>query len=172
MLSKIYGEALLHQAGLPFTIVRPHNFYGPRMGLSHVIPELLQKAHCAKEGSTIDVFSTEHRRTFCFIRDAIELIYRAVESPAGEGQVLNIGTQAPEVTIGELAKQVIAAVGKRLDIVSRPATPGSPVRRCPDMTRTHRVTGYCAQTSLTAGIQETYRWYRMHVFDGQGISAI
>ena len=172
MLSKLYGEALLHQAGLPFTIVRPHNFYGPRMGLSHVIPELLKKTHFAKEGGTIDVFSTEHRRTFCFIRDAIELIYRAVESPAGVGQVLNIGTQEPEVTIGELAKQVIAAVGKRLDIVSGPDTPGSPVRRCPDMTRTHRLTGYCAQTSLAAGIQETYRWYRTHVFDGKGISAI
>src|SRR5262249_20176530 len=70
MLSKIYGEALIHQAQVPFTIVRPHNFYGPRMGLSHVIPELLKKAHFAKMGEPIEVFSIDHRRTFCFIRDA------------------------------------------------------------------------------------------------------
>ena len=35
MLSKIYGEALLRQSNLPYTIFRPHNFYGPRMGMSH-----------------------------------------------------------------------------------------------------------------------------------------
>ena len=33
MLSKIYGEALLYQSDIPFTIIRPHNFYGPRMGM-------------------------------------------------------------------------------------------------------------------------------------------
>jgi nucleoside-diphosphate-sugar epimerase len=43
MLSKIYGEAMVRHSGVPFTILRPHNIYGPRMGSSHVIPELLQK---------------------------------------------------------------------------------------------------------------------------------
>src|SRR5262249_46278010 len=171
MLSKIYGEALIHQAQVPFTIVRPHNFYGPRMGLSHVIPELLKKAHFAKMGEPIEVFSIDHRRTFCFIRDAIEMIYRAVESPKSVGQVLNIGTQEPEVTIGELARKVTAAVGKRLDTVAGPETPGSPARRCPDMTRTRQLTGYCSQVSLEEGIQETYDWYRTHIFDGKSISA-
>ena len=50
MLSKIYGEALCHNSGIPFTLFRPHNIYGPRMGMSHVIPEQLYKAHYAKEG--------------------------------------------------------------------------------------------------------------------------
>src|SRR5262249_31528404 len=45
MLSKIYGEAMLLHSGLPFTIVRPHNIYGPRMGMAHVVPQLLEKAH-------------------------------------------------------------------------------------------------------------------------------
>ena len=45
MLSKIYGEALCRYSGLPFTIVRPHNVYGPRMGMAHVVPELLDRAH-------------------------------------------------------------------------------------------------------------------------------
>jgi nucleoside-diphosphate-sugar epimerase len=44
MLSKIYGEALCLHSGLPVTIIRPHNVYGPRMGLSHVVPELSMKA--------------------------------------------------------------------------------------------------------------------------------
>ena len=43
MLSKIYGEAMCQQASIPFTIFRPHNIYGPRMGMAHVIPEQLRK---------------------------------------------------------------------------------------------------------------------------------
>ena len=62
MLSKIYGECLLHHCGLPYTIVRPHNFYGPRMGMSHVIPELLKKAYFAEPGGRLPVFSADHRR--------------------------------------------------------------------------------------------------------------
>ena len=57
MLSKIYGEALVHHSGLPFTIVRPHNFYGPRMGQSHVVPQLLQRIHAADDGDELVVYS-------------------------------------------------------------------------------------------------------------------
>ena len=51
MLSKIYGEALCSQSGLPFTIFRPHNIYGPRMGMRHVIPELMRRAAHSETGS-------------------------------------------------------------------------------------------------------------------------
>ena len=64
MLSKIYGEALCLHSGLPVTIIRPHNFYGPRMGLSHVIPELMKKVIDSENGK-VDVFSINHKRTFC-----------------------------------------------------------------------------------------------------------
>ena len=42
-LSKIYGEALLYFSKLNFLILRPYNIYGPRMGIAHVIPQLLKK---------------------------------------------------------------------------------------------------------------------------------
>src|SRR5690606_19448171 len=93
MLSKIYGEALVHQCGLPFTIIRPHNFYGPRMGLSHVVPELLSKIHAMADGDELVVASMDHSRTFCFIDDAIEFIVRLIDGPAGLGGTFNIGVQ-------------------------------------------------------------------------------
>lgn len=71
MLSKIYGEALCHHSGLPFTIVRPHNFYGPRMGLAHVVPQLLQRIHDSTDGDELIVYSVDHMRTFCYIDDAV-----------------------------------------------------------------------------------------------------
>lgn len=168
MLSKVYGEALCLQSGLAVTVVRPHNVYGPRMGLSHVIPELLKKAHEARGCGNIEVFSADHRRTFCYVDDAIELIVRASGSPQCAGEVINVGHQAPEIAMGELACMIIKIVGKPLKIVPRPATPGSPVRRCPDMARALKLTGYRARVPLDEGIRRTYEWYREWVFEPQG----
>lgn len=164
LLSKIYGEAMCHHSGLPFTIVRPHNVYGPRMGLAHVIPELLQRAHNATDGR-LEVFSVDHRRTFCYIDDAVEMIARAVESPQCSGQTLNVGTQTPEVAVEELAQLIVEIVGKDLEIVPLATTPGSPTRRCPDMTKTVELTGYTPRVGLEEGVRRTYEAYRTQVFD-------
>jgi UDP-glucose 4-epimerase len=166
MLSKIYGETLCHHARIPATILRPHNVYGPRMGLSHVIPELLERAHRAEEGDSLHVFSVDHRRAFCYVDDAVEMIRRAAESPRCDGQTLNIGTESPEISIGELARTIVRTIGRDLEIVPEPATPGSPSRRCPDMSKTVELTGCRALVGLEEGVERTYRWYREQVFDG------
>lgn len=160
MLSKLYGEAMCHHAGVPFTIVRPHNVYGPRMGMAHVIPELLERACLTPEGGTLDVYSASHRRTFCYIDDAVEFIRLAADAPACRNATLNVGNQAPEVSMGELAADVSRIVGKSLRIVPLPDTPGSPPRRCPDMAHTTALTGHTARVGLIEGIAATYAWYK------------
>ncbi|MFC1606542.1 NAD-dependent epimerase/dehydratase family protein [Candidatus Latescibacterota bacterium] len=164
MLSKIYGEALCHHSGLPFTIIRPHNIYGPRMGMAHVIPELLKKAHELPDGGELDVFSVKHSRTFCFIDDGVEMIVKSAEAPACEGEALNVGNQEPELPIRDVAQIVIDTVGKSLTIKAQPETPGSPSRRCPDMTKTGKLLGKTASVSIKQGIQKTYEWYEKNVF--------
>jgi nucleoside-diphosphate-sugar epimerase len=171
MLSKIYGEAMCRHSEVPFTIVRPHNFYGPRMGLSHAIPELLKKSHDAPEGTDIPVFSPNHQRTFCYIDDAVELIRLSAESPQGEGATLNVGNQRPEVSIGDLVALVLKTTGKKQGIKREADTPGSPRRRCPDMTATFQLTGYEPKVSLEKGILKTYEWYLSRVFSGSELSA-
>jgi nucleoside-diphosphate-sugar epimerase len=164
MLSKVYGEAMLIHSGLPYTIVRPHNVYGPRMGMAHVIPELLKKAYDAPSGGDLNVSSIDHKRCFCYIDDAIEMIKRLLNSPLARNQIFNIGAQGPEVTIQEVAEIVVKTVGKPLRIVPCPSTPGSPRRRWPDVSRTERITAYSAQTPLPAGVKATYTWYRANEF--------
>ena len=164
LLSKIYGEAMSLHSGLPFTIVRPHNVYGPRMGLAHVIPELLQRAHDATDGR-LEVYSVDHRRTFCYVDDAVEIITSALQTARCSAQTLNVGTQGPEVTVGALAQLIARVVGKDLEIVPLPATSGSPARRCPDMTKTFELTGYAPRVDLEEGIRRTYEAYRAGVFD-------
>jgi nucleoside-diphosphate-sugar epimerase len=88
------------------------------------------------------------------------------------GQAYNIGNQSPEVTIEEIAKNIIKVVGKELKINPMPETAGSPARRCPDMTKTFEAIGYKSKTDLYSGIRKTFEWYKENVFIEKGISAI
>ena len=171
MLSKIYGEALCQQAGIPFTLFRPHNIYGPRMGMAHVIPEQLRKAYDADSGDSIEVFSVDHTRCFCYINDAVEMLWRMMELPDCEGKTLNLGTQNPEVTIKEVVEACFAAVGKELKIDAKPASSGSPARRGPDMSLTIELTGFESKVNLREGVARTYEWYLKNIFEGEGTTA-
>jgi nucleoside-diphosphate-sugar epimerase len=61
--------------------------------------------------------------------------------------------------------KVIATVGRRVTPVPQPPTPGSPPRRCPDMSKATRLLGYQAKTTLEEGLEKTYAWYRARVFE-------
>lgn len=165
MLSKIYGEALSQHSELPVTIVRPHNVYGPRMGTAHAIPQLLERAHRSRDTEEFEVYSIDHTRTFCYVDDAIEMIYRLALAPGSVGRAVNVGTESPEIRIGDLARIVARATDKALTIVARPPTQGSPRRRAPDMTLCATLTGYRGKVELEDGVARTYDWYRRNIFD-------
>lgn len=169
MLSKIYGEALLRQSNVPYTIFRPHNFYGPRMGMSHVIPELLRKAYNDENNGKLLVYSADHKRTFCYIDDAVELITRLAVCEEAVGQEFNIGNEKPEVTMREVCEIVIEVTGDKLEIEALPPSPGSPERRCPSMRKTISYAKCEPQISLKDGITKTFEWYKKNIFDGNEI---
>ena len=171
MLSKIMGEAMVQHSGLPFTIFRPHNIYGPRMGMAHVIPEQLKKAFDTAPGDSISVYSPDHKRTFCYVKDAIEMLQRMLTSESCEGETLNLGTQAPEVTIREVAQTCVDVSGKALLLEELPPTPGSPLRRAPDMRKTAQLLNFQSQISLRSGIEKTWHWYRDKIFQPGGLTA-
>ena len=173
MLSKIYGEAMCHHSNLPFTIVRPHNVYGPRMGMAHVLPELIMKARALPQGARFEVASVGHRRAFCFIDDAVEILRCLASNPKASGGTFNLGNQEQETSIGEVAHIVLEATDRTdLQVVPLPETPGSPARRCPDMARTINLIGCRPMLGLKEGIQRTCKWYTDNVFLGGGVSAI
>jgi nucleoside-diphosphate-sugar epimerase len=164
MLSKIMGEAMVHQSGLPFTIFRPHNIYGPRMGMAHVIPEQLKRAFEAEPGDRLQVCSPEHTRVFCYIDDAVEMLHEMMIREICLDETFNLGTQRPEVTISEVVKTCIDVTGKTLDVDELPPAPGSPARRAPDMQKTTRMLDFESRISLREGIEKTWSWYRSNVF--------
>lgn len=171
MLSKIVGEFMCNFSDLPCTVFRPHNVYGPRMGLVHVVPGQLEKAFYAAVGSSIDVPSAHQTRTFMFIDDALNLLEAFMLSSSCEGQTINLGSRLGEVTIYDLVEICHKVVGKDLNIVSLPSPPGSPERRCPDMTFAYTLVSSVQETSLIVGIEKTFEWYRKRIFTGKQVSA-
>jgi len=161
--SKVFGElAITHgcaSANKDFTIVRYHNVYGPRMGFEHVIPELFERALAGQ--NPLVVYSANHSRAFCYVSDAIAATIAAMEKPEANGATINIGTDA-EVTIGELATNVLAVAGVTSPVDAQVAAHDPIYRRCPDISRARVLLGYAPQISLREGLDKTLAWYRPH----------
>ncbi|HET7344104.1 MAG TPA: NAD-dependent epimerase/dehydratase family protein [Methylomirabilota bacterium] len=161
-ISKLAGEAAVIHAGrargLRHVIGRFHNVYGPRMGADHVIPELSLRA--IRREDPFRVYGPEQRRAFCHVSDAVEAMLRLVATDAAAGQIVNIGNDAEETVIDDLAALVLRRAGHRPAIERMPAPAGSVARRCPDLTRLRALTGFAPKTTLESGVAETFDWYR------------
>ena len=155
LLSKIFGEAMCRHSGLPFLIFRPHNIYGPRMGFSHVIPELINKIKFEKK---INVFSPYHSRAFCFIDDGALGTILAMECEEASSDIFHIGSDE-EITIEEL----VIEAGKFFNYVGNyemaDTYPGSVSRRCPDLSKAKEMLGYEVRTKWQDGLTKTLQWY-------------
>jgi UDP-glucose 4-epimerase len=158
MLSKIYGEALLINSGLPYLILRPHNIYGPNMGFSHVIPELIRKSILSERNSVIEVKSPKHTRSFCHIDDAIQQIILLTTNNKTTYHTFNIGNQNDEISILSLAELIFKLTQKNQSAGKSLDDKGSPVRRCPDMRSTESTIDTLRYKPLAEGIKECIDW--------------
>ena len=160
-LSKIFNEKLVQLSGLEYLILRPHNIYGPRMGYSHVIPELIKKFKNEKERKIkfTEVFSPKHKRAFCYIDDAIHQILSLATKTSLKNDVFNIGNMREEVEILKLAKKLKSLIFKNSKIKKGTITLGSPERRVPDMKKTLKSIPYKKFINLNEGLMRTYKWY-------------
>jgi UDP-glucose 4-epimerase/UDP-glucuronate decarboxylase len=160
--SKILGEAAvvhgLGARGVPFVIGRFHNVYGPRMGADHVIPELALRALARED--PFPVWSVDQRRAFCYVSDAVDAMLALAATREAHGQIVNIGNDTDEVRIGDLAALVLGVVGHAPRVEPRPAPSGSIARRCPDLARLRRLTGFVPKVPLETGVRATLSWYR------------
>ncbi len=155
-LSKIMSEKILVLSGIKYLILRPHNIYGPRMGYSHVIPELINRIKTRKK---CKVFSPNHTRSFCYIDDAINQIISLSISNKFYNSIYNIGNMNEEIKIFNLAKKIKNIVNKNCKLVKGKNTPGSPIRRIPNMKKTLRKVKQIKYKDLNRGLNQTAIWY-------------
>lgn len=157
-LSKLISEKILLLSKLPFVITRLHNIYGPRMGYSHVIPEMFLKIK--KKTNTISVFSYSHSRAFCYISDAIEQIKSLTMNNRVKNVLINIGNDQEEIKIINLVKKILKILKIKKKIKKERITEGSPKRRCPDMKLNYSLVKKKPLVNLDAGLNKTFNWYK------------
>lgn len=151
--------------GLDTRIVRIFNTYGPRMRLNdgRALPNFL---HQALTGEPITVYGDgKQTRSFCYVSDLIEGIYRLFESQ--EHEPVNVGNPH-EITILEFAERVRALVGSKTPIVFRPLPQDDPKQRCPDITKAKRILKWEPKIDLEQGLSLTYEYFRERVSAGNG----
>lgn len=134
-------------SGLSAVIVRLFNTVGPRQSGRYgmVIPRF---AASAVRGEPVVVYGDgSQRRCFCYVGDVVGGIVSLATHPGAAGSVFNLGG-AEEVTIGELARRVIAVAGSDSEIVHQPYHvaygPGyeDMMRRMPDTTKARELVGF------------------------------
>lgn len=140
--------------------VRFHNIYGPYGtydgGREKAPAAMCRKVALAADGGSIEVWGDgEQTRSFCYVDDCVEGIYRIMQSDYSKP--LNLGTDEI-VSINELAQIVTDVAGKR--DISLKHTPGPQgVRgRNSDNALLRKVLGWEPTTSLRDGLVPTYRW--------------
>lgn len=170
-VSKLYDEhmlmAMAEEHGLQHTILRFFGSYGPRNHpswwggpQSAFIERLLSS-------ELIDIHGDgQQTRTFTFVSDTVDGIYRAMITPAARGEIINLGGTTP-CTILELAEAVHAALDiappLRASFMPYAELPGKyeDVRhRVPDVSKARELLGFEASVPLEDGLRMTVEWHR------------
>ena len=139
-------------------IVRIFNTYGPRMRLNdgRVIPNFMKQAI---KGNPLTVYGDgSQTRSFCYVDDLVEGIYRLVLSDYN--MPVNIGNPV-EITILEFANQMREIAAKpELEFVYKALPVDDPIRRRPDITRAKEILGWEPAVDRMEGMKVTYDYFK------------
>ena len=162
--SKRFAEAMTmayHRThGLRTSIARIFNTYGPRMKLDdgRVVPAFMAQA---LRGEPITIFGDgSQTRSFCYISDLVEGIYRLMLS--GEHLPVNLGNPN-EMTVRQFAEHILRVTGSASPVVYRPLPEDDPKQRQPDIAKARRVLGWEPCVGLDEGLRLTLDYFRTSV---------
>ena len=170
-VAKIAGVKLCQahrkQYGCDFISAIPANLYGPGDHFdaltSHVIPSLLMRADEAKttRAGELSVWGTGSPiREFMYVDDCADALAFLMKTYS-DARPINIGT-GEEISIGDLAREVCAAVGFAGRLAFDRTKPDGAPRKALDSSRLRKM-GWQPKVGLRAGLEQTYRWYLENV---------
>jgi dTDP-glucose 4,6-dehydratase len=159
--SKRYAEALsmaYHRVhGVRTNIARIFNTYGPRMQLDdgRVVPAFIDQA--LKEEPLTIFGDGSQTRSFCYVRDLVDGLYRLALSD--ERYPVNLGNPL-EMTILEFAERIRRITGTRAPLEFKPLPEDDPKRRQPNISKAKRVLGWEPKVGLEDGLRETIAYFQ------------
>ncbi len=167
LTGEVYCRAAHEEHGLPYTICRPFNAYGPgevpdaEPGIAHAVPDLISKVLAGQR--PLEIFgSGEQTRTLTHVDDIADGLVTAMGSPAGLNEDFNISASR-ELTVAEIARIVWDACGADPDAFALKHLPTFAVdvqRRWPSVEKARRLLGWEARIEVEDGIAATVRWLR------------
>jgi GDP-D-mannose 3', 5'-epimerase len=165
LISERLCEYYTEEWGLETRTVRFHNIYGPYGtydgGREKVPAALCRKVAVANPGESVEIWGDgEQTRSFCYVDDCVEGLYRIMLSDYGKP--LNLGTDRM-VTINELARIVIGVSGKDDLTLVHVDGPQGVRGRNSDNSRLREVLGWEPGIDLEEGLVPTYRWIEKQV---------
>ena len=162
--SKIGADAIamsfFNAFGLPLTIARPFNTYGPRQSARAVIPTIISQI--ASGRTHIELGDITPTRDFNYVTDTCRGFLALARCEKAVGEVVNIGSNS-EISVGDTLNLIRSLMNSDVKWVvdeQRLRPEKSEVTRlwC-DNTKIRHLTGFEPQYSLTQGLQKTIDWF-------------
>ena len=155
------AESFYRSFGLPVTIVRPFNTYGPRQSARAVIPTIITQLLSGKK--EIRLGSLTPTRDFNYVKDTANGFYEIFKSDRTVGEEINIASQR-EISIGDLASELIRKINPEAKILCdtervRP-NKSEVTRLLGSNEKIKRLTNWTVQYTLDQGIEETIVFLR------------
>jgi nucleoside-diphosphate-sugar epimerase len=165
LVSEKLAQYYASDYGMQTRTVRFHNIYGPYGtydgGREKAPAAMCRKVAMAQEGGSIEVWGDgEQTRSFCYIDDCVEGLYRLMQSDHAEP--LNLGRDRM-VTINQLAQMVIAISGKSGITLDHIDGPQGVRGRNSDNSRLREILQWEPSIALEQGLEPTYRWIEKQV---------
>jgi nucleoside-diphosphate-sugar epimerase len=167
LAGEVYCRALAGEHGLPYTICRPFNAYGPgeapedEPGIAHMVPDLIKKVLDGQR--PLQIFgSGDQTRTLTHVDDIAEGIVTAMSHPAAIDEDFNISA-SEELTVAGIARLIWEACGESPEDFALEHLPSFQVdvqRRWPSVEKARELIGFEARVPLRDGLAETVEWQR------------
>jgi NAD dependent epimerase/dehydratase len=165
--SKIGADKLVESYWRAFDIkavtVRPFNTYGPRQSARAVIPTIITQALTQ---DVIHLGNLEAQRDFTYISDTVEGFIKAAEAGGVEGETFNLG-YGSEITIGDLAQEIIGLVGRPVRVVVDEARlrpeKSEVMRLLSDNRKAKERLGWEPKVDIREGLERTIAWISQHL---------
>jgi nucleoside-diphosphate-sugar epimerase len=169
LTGEVYVRAAYSEHGLPYTICRPFNAYGPgempedEPGIAHAVPDLIRKCLTLPPEAPLPIFGDgTQTRTLTHVDDIADGVVTAMSSPEGLHQDFNVSA-SEELTVAEIARVIWEACGRdpeRFELERQPSFEVDVVRRWPSVEKARRLLGWEARIGVQEGIAQTVQWLR------------
>ena len=162
--SKIGADAIamsfFNAFGLPVTLVRPFNTYGPRQSARAIIPTIISQIATGQR--VIKVGDLSPTRDFNYVADTCRGFIEIARSPLTVGEEVNIAT-GTEVTMQQTLDTIARVMNADITWERDPArirpSKSEVFRLCGDNTKIKNLTGWSPQVSLEEGLRRTVEWF-------------